>query len=127
VAAIFLDQVTKWLVSGKVEVVVNRGISGGLLSQNSGMLLVFISLVVMVLVGVVFYSVWQKYPLLSGIFFGAGISNIVDRLLFGGVRDWLLIPVVNWRNNVADYLLFVVVIIIVFQELNKVTLNEDND
>jgi len=59
---------------------------------------------------------------LSGIFFGAGISNIVDRLFFGGVRDWLLIPVVGWRNNVADYLLFVVVGIIVTKELltNKI-------
>ncbi len=38
-----------------------------------------------------------------GMVLGGGISNLLDRVRLGGVQDWLVVPVVGMRNNVADY------------------------
>lgn len=34
-----------------------------------------------------------------------GISNLIDRLTWGGVRDWLPIPMTSLHNNLADWLI----------------------
>jgi len=35
----------------------------------------------------------------------AGLSNLIDRLFYGGVRDWIDLPLIAFRNNLADILL----------------------
>lgn len=31
------------------------------------------------------------------------MSNLLDRLVYGGVRDWLTVPVLGLKNNLADW------------------------
>lgn len=66
-----------------------------------------------------FYSRWQKRPtqkiegveiFLWGLLLGSGASNIYDRFLFGGVRDVWPMPLLDWQNNLADWLIFLSVI-----------------
>lgn len=119
VVMIFLDQFSKWLIQDELEMVVNPGVSGGWLVQDSSSLLVWGSLIMLLFLWYLLFSVWQKYPFLSGIFFGAALSNIIDRILFGGVRDWLVIPVWGWKNNLADYGLTLMVGMIIYLEILK--------
>lgn len=95
---VFLDQGTKYLASS---VVINTGVSFGLFSS---------SLLTLGLVGILISIaiLWGKVisvqsPVAAGVFFGGAVSNIVDRLFYGGVRDFLSVPVLNVRNNIADW------------------------
>lgn len=95
-----LDQFTKW--RWRSESVINTGISGSLGQGMSHW--VILILVMVVLLGTAWWSQrwWQRYPVVLGLLLGGGISNWWDRVWFGGVRDWLSIPVLGWKNNLAD-------------------------
>lgn len=113
---LLVDQVSKFLVQSKVEIILNKGISFGLLGSNTLMLAV---LLVITTSAVWYYcrEFWKQYPLFSGLLFGGGVSNIIDRVFFGGVRDWLSIPGMNLKNNLADWAIFVAIIGILYLEL----------
>ena len=42
--------------------------------------------------------VWVRALIVAG-----GISNLLDRLLYGGVYDWLSMPIIGGYNNLADW------------------------
>ena len=57
-------------------------------------------------------SVWQRYPVVAGLFWGGVVSNITDRLLVGAVVDWLTIPYVPIKNNLADIAISISVVVL---------------
>lgn len=87
----------------------NTGVSLNALSQIPSEMIVAATLVILCVLWYAYAQVWKEKPVLSGIFFGAGLSNIFDRAWYGAVRDWLPVPGTNITNNVADWLLFGVV------------------
>jgi lipoprotein signal peptidase len=100
---VFIDQISKFL-AGKFGgfTVLNAGFSFGL-GKNLDM---YSATIIVILVALAIAwglrSYWQKHPLWAGIFFGAVISNLIDRLIYGSVVDWLKIPGLDLRNNLAD-------------------------
>jgi len=75
-------------------------------------------------VGYFFYKdeIFFKYPILSGILFGAGISNVFDRFIREGVVDYVYYH--GWFNfaifNFADVMIdFSVGMMVIFYLLNK--------
>jgi len=38
---------------------------------------------------------------------GGGMANLIDRLVFGYVRDYWKLPMVDVYNNINDWLIFV--------------------
>jgi lipoprotein signal peptidase len=124
---ILVDQLSKWLVASLDPQLVelNAGVSFGWFAVDgsfadqamlSSVLVVFLFLVF--LAG--YRQLWSKQPLLAGIFFGAVLSNILDRLLVGGVRDWLYIPFTTLKNNMADWCIFFVCAGLAVQELGEI-------
>ena len=98
VLTLFIDQITKHFAS---RAIVNTGISFGLFS--SGITTIAL-MVVLVLIAVSYGKVFFRMsPTASGIFFGASSSNLLDRVLFGGVRDFLPLPILGVQNNLADW------------------------
>lgn len=95
---ILLDQITKHF---SPSVVLNTGISFGLFSGP------FLTLLLIGFLIVIAFSfgktLYQISPAATGIFSGAAISNILDRVIYGGVRDFLPIPLLGVRNNLADW------------------------
>ncbi len=102
----------------------NRGITWGLLAaENSGLYSV-ISLLVLCVAGVLLwqtYQAWLRRKSITGqllILLGAG-SNLLDRVLYHGVVDFIQI---SWRSyawpvfNVADVAIVVGVCIMIVQE-----------
>jgi lipoprotein signal peptidase len=98
---IIVDQWTKSIASG---LTINQGISFGLHLYGWE-----IFMAILLIVGL--FLIWQSMEravlrdfsftlLLSG-----AVSNLIDRLLFAGVRDWLVLPGVMLHNNLADVLL----------------------
>lgn len=107
VFVVCLDQVSKHWAQSLGRSWLNTGISFGWFDSLP-------SLPMMVLtggmwLGIAYYLV--KSPHLHsvgrGLVIGGGLSNVSDRLLWGGVRDWIPVPGLNVTNNLADYALVI--------------------
>lgn len=102
---VLLDQLSKLWASAQGFVVMNRGVSFAWLSAVSSEWL---------LIGLMLFglgAIWSlrqqlvRQPLAAGLVIAGITSNLFDRMWFGGVRDWLPIPLFDLRNNLADYAL----------------------
>jgi signal peptidase II len=89
---------------GRTAVSFNTGISFGLFAGLPPATTTIALSTLLLAGGWIFRSIWQRHPLESGVLFGAAVSNLVDRLVFGGVRDFLPLPIVYIQNNIADWL-----------------------
>ncbi|MEO1941680.1 MAG: signal peptidase II [Campylobacterales bacterium] len=89
--------------------VVNRGVAFSLLEELGGNLKFY----QLILIGVVALLLWregalQRHPILFGLIFGGGLSNILDRFTRGGVVDYLYwhcgfqFPVFNLADVLID-------------------------
>jgi lipoprotein signal peptidase len=89
----------------------NSGVSLNVFSGIAPELLTIVTLLILVGLWYAFAETWKESPVLAGTFFGAGLSNILDRAWYGAVRDWLPIPGTTVTNNLADWLLFTVIFV----------------
>jgi signal peptidase II len=108
-----LDQLTKWLVRREVaelplrftswltlEVVHNKGISFGTFAQGGAWVVAVVSIVIAVLVVLLFY-LGPRYSLPLALILAGSSGNLIDRLRFGFVWDFVTVP--HWPTfNVAD-------------------------
>lgn len=113
IVALLADQVTKYSAGIDGRVVINQGVSFGFFSGPwlTALLLIFF---------VAFFEWscprWHKlYPVASGLFLGGAMSNIVDRIVLNGVRDFLPIPFIGIQNNLADWCIVVSLAYILFK------------
>lgn len=111
---IFVDQLTKKLATLSGSVVFNPGISFGFFSADhpffSFLLIFCIAMVIVVLV----QEHWHKHPVSTGLFIGGAISNLLDRISHGAVKDWLPIGPLPLKNNLADWAIFCAVILVLY-------------
>lgn len=114
-AVVVFDQLSKWWVlQGNLPYVINSGGVLGLLSQAGWVVNV---LVVAALVGVALLVVRQQgvqrlEAIILGMVLGAGVGNGIDRVVHGGVVDFLLLAGV--RFNIADAVLNVAILGLVY-------------
>lgn len=109
---IIVDQITKKFLTTTV----NTGAAFGLFKDNL-ILIIIISLIILCFI--FYYLIKSKVFILSlalSFLLGGGISNLLDRIFFGGVRDFInvfLIPTFNIADffNVIGALLLVVYLI----------------
>jgi signal peptidase II len=126
-AVLIADQLTKWWILGlmlprspydqvipvlpffDLVLVWNRGVSFGLFNNGSGInAVVFSTLAAVIVVGLLIWLRKAQGPLIVagiGLVIGGAIGNVIDRLRFGGVVDFLDFHVGGWHwpaFNVAD-------------------------
>lgn len=98
-----IDQLTKMWASHQGWVQLNSGVSLSWLAElPNGVLLVLLSLI---LIGIGWQGrqLWRQFPLWAVLFFAGASSNLLDRILYSGVRDWLSVPIFLLKNNLADW------------------------
>lgn len=93
----------------------NRGVNFGLLSSNAEVTrwaLIFVALVI------TFWVVWwvrreTMRPIAlvaAGLLVGGALGNVIDRIIYGAVADFLNMSCCGWRNpwsfNLADVAIF---------------------
>lgn len=98
----------------------------GWVSVNSGISLALLSFLppgilapVLTLVSgaVMWWLVHQQVPAVPvGLLIGGAAANILDRILYGGVRDWLPVPGLPLENNLADWCIFIGIVWIVWYQ-----------
>ncbi len=101
--ATLIDQGSKLIYAVSSRTSLNSGISFGWLDQLPQVVLVV--LLIGVFSCLVFFLAKNQElsAVAAGLITGGGLSNVIDRLAFGGVRDWLPIPLTSLQNNLADY------------------------
>jgi len=116
---ILLDQVSKFWAQKLNLVVLNTGIS---FSFFPSIHLSFHLFLYLVFLWLCYYFI-KCYlspiatKILLTIFLSAGFSNLLDRIIYGGVRDWL--PLLNLKNNLADWLIFVSLLAIIWGQFKQ--------
>lgn len=117
-AIMMADQATKFVAGREGWVRLNPGVSFGFLaSVPAGWLNIGLILLI-VCSWLVYRRSWQKMPIAAGFFLGGAVSNIIDRLIWSGVRDWLPIPGTSVQNNVADYGILIGLSLLIWHSLS---------
>lgn len=96
---VIADQATKFLIPGAVQ---NTGAAFGLF-QDSSMFLIGFAIAVIVVILCFYKQIPKKYSILTyvSLIFGGTIGNLIDRIAFGFVRDFIDLRV--WPAfNIAD-------------------------
>ena len=109
---VVLDQVSKFIFQDQVTV--NLGVSFGLDVApyvTIGLSLVFI--------GIGFYLLVKRrfFPFGISLVLAGAISNLIDRVFYSGVRDFLGVPFFNLTNNLADWMIVVGISLIVVKSV----------
>lgn len=114
IMVVLVDQVSKMLAESKEMVMMNEGGVFGLL-PHWGWLLVLPVILLVVLI-----SWWRSNDVfIRGalvLIIGGGISNLIDRFVYGGVRDFIYYPGLAVYGNVADIFLAVGLVLIVWYQ-----------
>ena len=97
----------------------NRGIAFGLLGGFSN-ILIWVSLLVIIIILFAFKDIKEQKPIVKislGLILGGALGNLLDRIRFGSVRDFLdfgLNSNLRWPVfNIADSAVFVGIIFII--------------
>lgn len=115
---VFIDQISKFLATlYGVQVSYNSGISFSVFANGNPQFLTFVLVLLVYLLYVNFKPYWQNNSLAAGLFFGGAVANIFDRVLFGAVRDWVYIPFTQIQNNMADWAIFIGLVLLLQESL----------
>lgn len=114
------DQLSKYSAFQQGFAVLNSGIAFGFLAREPW-LFTILSMVALIIFALYYWRHQQNYPLVL-LVFGAS-SNLIDRFIYGGVIDWLMVPGLNIKNNLADWMVIFAVVWFLVIEFKK-TRNE---
>ncbi len=121
VCLVVIDQVSKYFAQQIGIVSLNHGVSFGWLSVVSGTVLTVCLFILLCVV--TWMLVHFRYYLGGGLMVGGAVSNLIDRIVFTAVRDWLPVPFFGIRNNIADYAIFCGIFLLILKQffpyLNK--------
>jgi signal peptidase II len=113
---ILVDQLSKFIAQKYYFTLINKGISFSFF-DTSGDIWLGVGPVFLLLLG---WGILTARPLgaAAGLVLGGGLSNWVDRLMWGGVRDWLPLPLpgIELRNNIADWAITAGILILIYHE-----------
>lgn len=113
-AGLLADQLSKWWASTRPGwLSLNYGVAFGWGESLGGWTVVGVTIVVIVWLLLQPERRWFWQLLLAG-----AVSNLIDRVWWGGVRDWLPVPWLSrlpWlglglKNNLADWLIVIGVV-----------------
>ena len=139
-----LDQLTKFFVvhildlSGRLNITVisgfinfnmawNEGINFGLFANSSEIMRIFLIIIsILICMGIFFWAIKQNSILLllfSSLIIGGALGNVVDRIIYGAVADFLNITCCGIYNpysfNIADISIFFGVVGLIFSPNSK--------
>jgi len=99
----------------------NKGISFGIFSEYnlSPILFICISSAILILM---LYLMTNINPIIQGMIVGGAIGNLIDRIMFGQVFDFIDFHILGWHYpafNLADSFIVISVILILIAEINR--------
>jgi len=107
--------------------VFNRGVTGGLFHTQNPFWFIFLSILVAciaLILGVYAYRRWRDAGFVLGevLVLSGAFSNLIDRVLYGGVIDFIALSWGDWHFpvfNIADSCIVIGVFIIFFVHVRE--------
>ncbi len=133
-AIIVFDQLSKFLIYGTAsrsiignflwfESTLNKGAAFSILEGKSWILITISSIACIVLIWAILskkHFTSKPEKILLGVIFSGTISNLVDRIIFGGVRDFISFRFIHFAIfNIADVAIVLGVIVLAIYILIK--------
>jgi signal peptidase II len=109
------DQWTKAQFFSSYLFTVNTGVSLRFGESLPNFLVIGLLMIVLLAVSWLLRQIWHKNPVALGLLWGGALGNLVDRIWWGGVRDWWTVPLWGVKNNLADWAIFGAVVMIAAQ------------
>lgn len=124
---IILDQVTKFCLYGMscsligdflwIESTLNTGASFGMLKNGTLFFIIFSIPMIAIMIWLIIskkHDYGKFFKITMGILLGGTIGNLIDRIFFAGVRDFIYFKSINFAIfNVADIAITVATIMLV--------------
>jgi len=107
----------------------NKGLSFGIFSEYNLSPILFICLSSIILF-LMLYLMTNINPIIQGMIIGGAIGNLVDRVIFGKVFDFIDFHILDWHYpafNLADSFIVISVMLILISELRSYILKNDNN
>jgi signal peptidase II len=103
----------------------NKGISFGIFSEYnlSPILFICVSSAILILM---LYLMTNISPIIQGMIVGGAIGNLIDRIIFGQVFDFIDFHILGWHYpafNLADSFIVMSVILILIAEISRCITN----
>ncbi len=128
VTKLFAQMVGDWVVIPhflRMYLVYNRGVSWSFFHSDNNTVFMWLTFVIVLFIVIFFaYTIhrWQNQALILGevMVLAGALSNVVDRFLYGGVIDFILMSYYSWSwpiFNAADVFIVMGLIIMVVSEL----------
>ena len=108
-AVVVLDLTTKFWFASQL----NSGIAFGWLATWSSPQVFLLQLTMLGIVIWLGHQFWSLKPWSWVLLIGGAVANLLDRLVSGGVHDWLTLPGTDLKNNLADWAVALGVLMIV--------------
>lgn len=137
-----VDQLTKFLIYGTMaksiigdflwfKSTLNTGVAFSLFEGNSLFFIIFTCLASVVLIYLIFskkFLMKHSYKICLGLILGGTIGNLIDRIIFDGVRDFIYFKFINFAIfNIADAVIVISVILFAILLLIDTFKKEKND
>lgn len=139
---IFADQLTKFLIYGNAtkkilgdflwfQSTLNTGVAFSWFEGNSFIFIIITALASIFLIYLILSKkIFNKprFKICFGLILGGTIGNLIDRIIFDGVRDFIYLKFINFAIfNVADAVIVVSVILFCVFYLFDIFNNKDNN
>lgn len=107
-----IDVLPPWL---NLRMAWNQGVNFGLMASDQDLTRWILIAVALAICAWVWVWIWRSAPgrlarIAAGLLIGGAIGNVIDRLYYGAVADFLNMSLPNWQNpysfNVADIAIF---------------------
>lgn len=119
-ATFFVDQCSKFLATIiGFAITYNSGVSFNFFSDGHPQIVTIGLVLLIYILFVCFQKEWKRHPVAAGLFFGGAMANLFDRVFFNAVRDWMPLPLTQIHNNIADWALFLGIILLVSGIMRK--------
>lgn len=107
---IVLDQTSKFVAHALHLVQINPGISFGLRVSNMMIYVIFLMTIMIIFFEKKYFS---QIPYFISFFLAGIFSNILDRCFFSGVRDFIFVPILMIKNNLADFYILISCLLVI--------------
>jgi lipoprotein signal peptidase len=114
-----LDQSTKLWAGLYFKTTLNYGVSFGWLAKIPSEITTLVLAMFALGLAYIWFREWRHYKIISGLFWAGAISNLFDRILLGGVSDWIPMPYLGVSNNLADIVLSLSLLALLIKELRS--------
>lgn len=107
-----IDVLPPWL---NLRMAWNQGVNFGLFASDQNVMRWVLIGIALVICTWVWFWIWRSAPgrlarISAGLLIGGALGNVIDRILYGAVADFLNMSLPNWQNpysfNVADISIF---------------------